>query len=126
MDNKTKEHFAFTLNMLAKELHLANKKWWTDLATGKPKKRNVGEMLMLCVSELGEALEGDRKDLMDDHLPERKMIEVELADCVIRILDMAEGLGLNIGEALVEKHEYNQHRADHKLENRLSAGGKKY
>jgi len=80
---------------------------------------------MLCVSELSEALEGDREDLMDDHLPDRKMLEVELADAVIRVFDMAGGLELDIAGAIAAKLQYNCDRADHKLENRLN-GGKRY
>lgn len=38
-------------------------------------------------SELSEALEGDRKDLKDDHLPQYEMFWAELADYVIRVLD---------------------------------------
>ena len=114
------------LNTLCSEVHLANEKWWTDLTTGQPIQRNVGEMLMLVVSELSEALEGHRKDLMDDHLPARKMLEVELADAVIRIFDIAAGLGLDLGGAYVDKMNYNASRADHKIENRLKDGGKKY
>jgi NTP pyrophosphatase (non-canonical NTP hydrolase) len=107
-------------------VHRANEKWWIDINTGEPLQRNVGELLMLCVSELAEALEGHRKNLMDDKLPERKMFEVELADCVIRILDIAGGLGLDLGGAYEEKMAYNAQRADHKVENRLKAEGKKY
>ena len=44
------------LNALATRCHEANKTWWIDLATGQYKERNVGELLMLCVSELAEAL----------------------------------------------------------------------
>lgn len=76
-------------------------------------------------SELSEALEGWRKNLMDDHLPNRKMIEVELADCIIRILDTAEAEGLDIAGAMKEKFAYNQVRQDHKIENRKAANGKK-
>jgi len=109
------------LNQVAKEIHAANRAvgWWD-------KERNVGEMLMLCVSELAEGMEGHRKSLMDDHLPNRPMLEVELADCMIRILDMAAGLNLDIGGALVEKFNYNLTREDHKRENRAKAGGKAY
>lgn len=100
--------------------------WWTDLSTGERKDRNVGELLCLVHSEISEAMEGHRKNLMDDHLPHRKMIEVELADAIIRICDIAGGLGLDLGGAVAEKHLYNQQRADHKIEARKQAGGKAY
>lgn len=90
------------------------------------KPREVGTMLALCHSELSEALEGARKDLMDDHLTNRKMFEVELADTVIRILDLAERENADIASAVAEKHAYNGERADHKLENREASGGKKF
>lgn len=115
-----------TINGLAATVHSNNKKWWTDLKTGEPLNRNVGEMLMLIVSEIAEAMEGHRKGLKDDHLPERPMIEVELADAVIRIFDVAAGLGLDLGGAYVEKLTYNQTRKDHQPEARLAAGGKAY
>lgn len=88
--------------------------------------REIGTMLMLIVSEIAEAMEGDRKDLMDDHLPNRKMIEVELADAVIRISDLAGKLNLDLGGAIEEKLQYNLNRSDHKKENRNLQGGKKY
>lgn len=100
--------------------------WWTDIKTGEPLDRNDGEMLCLIHSEISEAMEGVRKGLMDDHLPHRKMSEVELADALIRIFDYAGGRGLDIGGALVEKFMYNQTRADHKIENRLKDGGKAF
>lgn len=120
------QDYAESLNSLSKLIHYFNKKWWVDLETGEPLKRNVGECLCLIHSEISEAMEGHRKGLMDDKLTERQMIEVELADALIRILDLSEGLGLNIGEATVEKLEYNLNREDHKPENRKKAGGKKY
>ena len=95
--------------------------WWNNTSV-----RDVPRLLMLCVSELAEAMEGDRKGLMDDHLPHRPMLEVELADAVIRIMDMAGGLGLDLPGAIAEKLEYNKARQDHKLENRAKDGGKKY
>lgn len=79
------------LNELAREVHQQNIKWWQDPATGQPIERNRGELLMLTVSELAEAMEGERKDLMDDHLPHRKMAEVEMADAAIRIFDFFGG-----------------------------------
>lgn len=90
------------------------------------KPREVGTLIALCHSELSEALEGARKGLMDDHLPNRKMLEVEFADCVIRILDTCGLHGLDLAGALNEKHEYNAIREDHKLENRAKEGGKKF
>jgi len=132
---------------LCEIVHEANKKWWVDLQSGLPLKRNVPEMLMLTVSELAEAgedspqysillmevvkslcraMEGHRKAKMDDKLPWRRMFEVELADAIIRIFDIAEGLELDLGGAFVEKMAYNAQREDHKLENRRAEGGKKY
>jgi NTP pyrophosphatase (non-canonical NTP hydrolase) len=115
------------LDSLIEKIHGGNIKagWWTDLKTGEPLDRNVGEMLCLVHSEVSEAMEGYRKNLMDDHLPDRPMIEVELADTLIRILDIAGGLKLDLAGAIRDKVEYNKHRADHKLENRQKPDGKK-
>jgi NTP pyrophosphatase (non-canonical NTP hydrolase) len=116
------------LNALCADVHAANLKagWWTNLATGERLNRNVGEMLCLVHSEISEAMEGHRKSLMDDKLPDRPMIEVELADAVIRIADIAAGLGLDLGGAVDAKMAFNAIRADHKLENRVKPGGKAY
>lgn len=102
--------------------------WWHDLRTGEDMrgKRNVPELLCLIHSEISEAMEGHRKGLMDDKLPHRPMLEVELADAAIRIFDLAGGFGLDIGGAIAEKLAYNAKRADHKPENRLADGGKAY
>jgi hypothetical protein len=120
------EDLAYILNTFATMCHENNKNFWLDLETGQPRQRNVGEMLMLVTSELAEALEGDRKDLMDDKLPHRKMFEVEIADAFIRLFDICGGKKLDLGGAFVEKMAYNLTRADHKIENRVKAGGKKY
>lgn len=100
--------------------------WWHDLETGELKNRNTGELLMLIVSEIGEAMEGDRKNKMDEHLPHLTSLEVELADALIRIFDFAGAANLNLGRAMFEKLAYNQQRADHKIENRVKEDGKKY
>lgn len=114
------------LNDYAIECHKANEKWWQDPQTGAPIQRNFGELIALAHSELSEALEGHRKNLQDDKIPHRKMVEVELADCLIRIFDMAGGLGMDIQGAYVEKMAFNAARADHTHEARLAANGKKY
>ena len=99
--------------------------WYDDLETGEPIKRNFGVAISLMHSELSETFEGWRRNLMDDHLPKRKMVEVELADTIMRILDTAEAEGLDVAGAIQEKFAYNQQRADHKIENRRKDNGKK-
>ena len=109
-----------------------NAGWWKDLETAVdvrewPKVHLdnwVSAKLMLIVTEVAEAMEGHRKGLMDDKLPHRGMLEVELADAVIRIMDLAGGLHLDVAGAIVEKLVYNMTREDHKIENRKAAGGK--
>lgn len=86
----------------------------------------VSQKLCLVHSEVSEAMEGHRKGLMDDKLPHRPMIEVELADAIIRIADLAGALNLDLGGAIAEKMAFNAVRPDHKPENRAAAGGKSY
>jgi NTP pyrophosphatase (non-canonical NTP hydrolase) len=114
------------LNTLARDCHAANQTWWHHPATGERLDRNKGELLMLIVSEVSEAMEGERKNLMDDKLPHRKMAEVELADALIRIFDYAGAYGYDLDAAVAEKRAFNAHRADHKPEARLAEGGKKW
>lgn len=114
------------LNELSKVVHAANIKWWQDMETGEPLKRNKGELLCLIHSEISEAMEGERKDLMDDKLPHRKMAEVELVDALIRILDYAAGFGYDMQGAFDEKMAYNAIRVDHTHEARKIAGGKQF
>lgn len=115
-----------SLNDFATACHEANKTWWVNMDTGEREERNVGELLMLCVSELAEAMEGHRKSLPDDKLPHRSMFEVELADVLIRVFDIAGGMGLDLQGAYTEKMAFNATRQDHKIESRKAAGGKKY
>ena len=102
--------------------------WWID-KTGTPVQNNpmaFSNKLCLIHSEISEAMEGDRKSLKDDKLPHRDMREVELADAVIRIFDLAGAYDMDLGGAIAEKMAYNSVRADHKPEARAAAGGKSY
>jgi len=103
----------------------SNAGWYKNPVTGENLERNFGEVVALMHSELSEALEAHRKGLMDDKLQHRNGIEVEFADCIIRILDTAAAMDLDVAGALIEKNRYNATRADHKLSAR-AAGGKKY
>ena len=114
------------LNLLAKEFRADNETWWVNPATGEKLTRNRPEMMMLMVSEIAEAMEGFRKDLMDDKLPHRKMETVEFADLFIRLMDYVGEFCPDFGEAVVEKREFNRTRKDHTPEARLAEGGKKF
>lgn len=117
------ETWSDTITDLMDFTHYANKHWWDD---SYDPLLIVPTKLMLIVSELAEAMEGHRKGLQDDKLPHRSMLEVELADALIRLLDLAGKLDLDLGGAYVEKMRFNAVRADHKPEAREADGGKKY
>lgn len=69
------------------------------------------QRLMLIVSELSEALEALRHgNPADSHIPDYTGMEAELADAVIRIMDLAEANQLRLAEAIVAKAAYNSGR----------------
>lgn len=119
---------AYNLNQLRDMCHGASRDagWYTDLETDKPKERNIGELLMLIVSELSECFEGVRKDQLDDHLPAEKMEHVEMADVIIRIMDYCGYRGIDIGRLVIDKMAYNKNRPDHKIDARTKKNGKKF
>ena len=116
------------INALVEEIHLGNisKGFYTDLTTGERLVRNIPELICLVHSELSEAMEGYRKNIKDDKIHHRDMIEVELADAVIRIFYLAGYLNLDLAGAMFDKLEYNKIRKDHQMENRRKIGGKKF
>jgi len=78
--------------------------WWE-------RDRPIGEVLMLAVTELAEAMEAHR----NGNPPSEKVdgfsaVEEELADVVIRILDLAAGLGFDVDGAIRAKMAYNETR----------------
>jgi len=142
--NLNKVEVAAAVGMLVNICHNAAfaAGWWHDRPSGLNLKRLinqpegplehrfakalVAEKICLQHSELSEAMEGHRKGLMDDKLPHRPMLEVEFADTIIRILDTAGAMGLDVGGAIAEKLAFNAVRPDHKPENREAVGGKAY
>jgi len=71
-------------------------------------ERNVGEMLMLVVSELGEAIEAHRSG--KHGLETKDTFEDEIADTVIRIFDMCGGLGIDLEKQMAWKMNFNSQR----------------
>lgn len=107
--------FAIEFDAVAQEVnHIAIEKgWWEG-------ERNDGELIALIHSELSEALEAvGHGNPPDDKIPEFSGVEAELADVIIRIMDMAAAKGYRVGEAVVAKINYNKNRP-------YKHGGKKF
>lgn len=64
---------------------------------------NFPEKIALIHAEASEALEDYRKG-REDHIPE------ELADIVIRVMDLADGIDADVGTEIVNKMEQNRDR----------------
>lgn len=111
------------LNELSKKVYEANKQKGFDVAN-----ENIGQILMLIVSELSEALEADRKDkkadiqLLKAYLSHgmsykqafesavKDTFEDEIADALIRILDLCGAHGIDIDLHVSLKLQYNKLR----------------
>lgn len=108
--------------------------WCVDPSTGEAYTRealigDVGRMntsLLLIVSEVLEGFDGYRKNLMDDKLPQYDNLTVELADTVIRSLELMARLTDSPGQVIQDKINFNLNRDDHKKENRDKKNGKKF
>jgi NTP pyrophosphatase (non-canonical NTP hydrolase) len=98
-------HIRLNLQELIDDIHYnaKTKGWWDQ-------ERNVAEGIALMHSELSEALEAARKGFPPDDKVPYDNFTVELADCVIRIFDLAGGMELQLAEALLAKHEFNKSR----------------
>lgn len=100
------------IKKLAKECHknAIEKGWWQ----GGINSASVGNQFANFHSEISEAWEEYRKGHNLNHIyyvmnkPEG--IPIELADCIIRILDTCEAYGIDIVCALKLKMAYNKSR----------------
>lgn len=82
--------------------------------------RSFPELVALMHCELSEAMEEYRNNKPNEYVESGKpegMI-VELADCVMRILDYSASIGIDLEEVILRKHEYNLTRT-------FKHGGKK-
>jgi len=100
-------HTQIRLNLqdLIHDIHsnAVDKGWWDE-------PRNSGEAIALMHSELSEALEALRAGRPLDNKVPFDNFTVELADCIIRIFDLAGGMSLPLVDALLAKHEFNKTR----------------
>lgn len=101
---------------------------WSDIAFHDASKKGfhdgrteIGTLLMLIVSELGEALEADRKDMhtkrkvsdLEEFASEIKdTFEDEIADTIIRLFDLCGYLDIDIEYHVRKKMEYNRTRPE--------------
>jgi NTP pyrophosphatase (non-canonical NTP hydrolase) len=95
-----------TLNLLRDIAHATATQhgWWDD-------NRSTGEALLKVIVEVAEAVQAlEAGNPPDKHLPDFDSLTVELADTVIRILDLAGRLYLPLGAAIVAKMAFNESR----------------
>ena len=87
--------------------------WWDNAATLEEKLEIIPEKLLLIITELAEATEDYRVKRMDTYLGAGGKPEgfwVEVADAVIRILDLAGAHKVDLEHIIELKHMYNKTR----------------
>ena len=105
-----------SINELAKTIYKANRaKGFWDIMAKHIDEPEIIDLLVatkisLMHSELSEALEAHRKSLKDNHLTDYDGLVVELADTLIRILDLCGAFDMPIGEVIEKKLAYNTSR----------------
>ncbi len=103
-----------TIRELQKSINeLAKSKGWYDGNAAVLDPTWLGARLALVHSEVSEALEcvrnGDYAEyLSNEGKPEG--LPTELADIVIRVLDLAESVGIDMQVAIERKHAFNVNR----------------
>ena len=120
--------YRIALNNLTELCHsISRDRGWTiNLETGREEPRDPFVMIGLMHTELSEAFEAVRKgDGEDKHIKNCSALEVELVDCLIRILDFLGEREADVGLILLKKQLFNIERSDHSLEQRMKDGGKK-
>ncbi len=103
---KTIKQWSSMVHELAKE-----KGWWP----GWPEKRERSqtELLALAICELSEGIEEIRSGKDTYYEVEGKPcgLQTEVADCIIRLLDMCQAEGWDIEEVMRKKHQFNKSRS---------------
>ena len=95
-----------SISELQREIHrtAVEHGWWDQ-------ERPIGEVLMLAVTELAEAMEAYREgNPGSEKIDGFSKVEEELVDTIIRILDFAGGMGYDMEGALRAKMAYNETR----------------
>jgi len=111
-----RDSFTTAYNAVARQVHTTAKEkgWWDGLKdeTAAIAGMRDAQAVALMHSELSEALEAMRAgNPPDDKIPEFSGASAELADVIIRIMDFSEARGLNVGEAIKAKMEFNATRS---------------
>lgn len=106
---------AKTLRMRQNEIYenAVEKGWW-DGVSPEEKVKLIPEKILLVHAELSEAVEEFRNGTIDTYIGAGGKPEglwVEMADAVIRILDLAGAFGVDLEHVIEVKHEYNKTRS---------------